>query len=149
MIATSDSRDPRTSRRGVFRLVLAVAALYHVAFAAAVCVWPEELWRFLGQTNPPPRLWLALGAAMIGSLGALYALAALRFELARPVVAVGLLCKVLPPLAWLALVTTGRLRFQTVTLIVFDDLVWYFPFLLILTDGSGSRPGLSVPTRLE
>jgi small multidrug resistance pump len=132
----------------VFRLVLVLAALYHLVFAVGVCVWPEELWRFLGQAGPPPRLSLDLAATGIALLGMAYALAALRFELARPIVAVGLLFKVLPPLAWLALVTTGRLRSQTVTLILFDDLAWYLPFWLILADRSSSASA-SVPPRLE
>jgi hypothetical protein len=73
---------------------------------------------------------------VLGLYGLLYAYAARRLDRARPIVAVGLLGKVLGPLGWALAVSGGEWPVRTVTLILLDDVVWWLPFSLFLLEGT-------------
>ncbi|MBI3522436.1 MAG: hypothetical protein HY071_04960 [Chloroflexi bacterium] len=118
------------------RLWLALAAAYNVALGAWIVVWPNAFFELMSLAPPRyPGIWQCLGM-VLGLYGLLYAYASLHPDRARPIVVVGLLGKVLGPIGWIVTVSTGELPVRTFPLIVFDDLVWWVPFGLILIDGS-------------
>jgi hypothetical protein len=84
---------------------------------------------------------------VIGLYGLAYGYAAYRLELARPFVAIGLLGKVLGPIGWVVTVSSGEWPLRTFTLIVFNDLMWWLPFSLLLLEGArlGERVRASAP----
>jgi hypothetical protein len=87
--------------------------------------------------QPPlyPAIWRCLGM-VVGVYALAYAYAALRLDLARPYVAIGLLGKILGPLGLVFTITSGEWPARTLTLIVFNDLIWWLPFSLFLLEGT-------------
>ncbi|HVS49794.1 MAG TPA: hypothetical protein VHJ99_12940 [Candidatus Dormibacteraeota bacterium] len=73
-----------------------------------------------------------------GLLGMGYAYAAVRLQKAFPLIAIGLAVKVAVPLAWIIAVAGGQLTARTLTLVVFDDIVWWIPFALFLLEGTSA-----------
>jgi hypothetical protein len=123
-------------RERVHRAVLLAAAAYNVLFGAWTVLWPGAFFSAF-RLEPPrhPAVWSCLGM-VVGLYGLLYAYAALRLDRARPIVAVGLLGKVLGPIGWVLAVRSGEWPVRTFPLIAFDDLVWWLPFTLILVEGT-------------
>lgn len=126
--------------RDLHRAALALAAAYNVGFGLWAVAFRDSFFR-LFDLEPPryPAIWATLGM-VIGLYGLLYAYAAWRPERAVPIVAVGLVGKVLGPIGWLATVAGGELPWRTFGLIAFDDLVWWVPFALILVAGTNVAP---------
>jgi len=117
-------------------MVLILAALYNLAFGAWAVLRPGDFFACFGLAAPNhPAIWRCLGM-VIGVYGAGYAWAALRPDLAKPIVALGLAGKLLGPIGWVATVASGEWPVRTFTLILFNDLVWWLPFGLILLDGT-------------
>jgi hypothetical protein len=123
-------------RAGLFRLLLALAAVYNVAFAAWTFLAPGAFFALL-EMEPPryPAIWQCLGM-VVGVYGLGYAYGARRLERAAPFVLLGLVGKVLGPLGWIATVQSGEWPLRTFTLVLFNDLVWWLPFGLFLLEGT-------------
>lgn len=97
---------------------------------------PRGLFDLFRLAEPRyPAIWSTLGM-VLGLYGLLYAYAALHLDRARPIIAVGLLGKVLGPIGWILAVHAGELPVRTFALIAFDDIVWWLPFAVFLLDGS-------------
>jgi hypothetical protein len=123
-------------RARLYRGILLLAAAYNAAFGLWAGFWPRSFFDVFGLAQPTyPAIWRCLGM-VVGVYGLLYAYAALRLELARPYVVVGLLGKVLGPIGWLVTVNSGEWPARTFTLIVFNDLIWWVPFALFLLEGT-------------
>jgi hypothetical protein len=75
--------------------------------------------------------WLGI---VDGLLGFGYAYAALRLQKAFPFIAIGLAVKVIAPVGWLLAVAAGQLTARTLTVVIFDDIVWWIPFSLFLLE---------------
>ena len=143
--------DPGRAR--YYRVVLTLAALYNAAFGLWAGLAPDAFFRLL-RLDPPryPGIWQCLGM-VVGLYGALYALAAHWLgrdadrERARPLVAIGLAGKVLGPLGWAWTVARGEWPLRTVTLVLLDDVVWWLPFALLLSEGTraGARARAAAP----
>ena len=121
-------------RRGrIDRLVLILAAIEAIGIAVGAVVFPQSLFGLYGQEPRPGFLALLqfIGAAD-ALLGIAYAYSALRLDRARLFIAVGLLAKIAVPIGWQLAVAGSQLTERTLTLIVFDDLVWWLPFGLFL-----------------
>lgn len=73
-----------------------------------------------------------------GVLALGYAYAALRLQKALPFIAIGLTFKVLVPLGWMLAVATDQLTARTLTLVIFDDIVWWIPFALFVLEGTAA-----------
>jgi hypothetical protein len=127
--------DPR--RADLYRLFLALAAVVAIGLAGWAVAFPQSLVDLFRLEPRPssPSLLQAFGLAD-GLLGIGYAYSALRLDRARPFVAVGLVVKIALPLAWLFAVAGGQLTARTLTLVIFDDVVWWLPFALLLLEGS-------------
>jgi hypothetical protein len=131
------SSGPVTSYRArLYRLIFTAAAAYNIAFGLWAAVFPLSFFALFAL--PPPRypaIWGCLGM-VVGLYGLVYALAARRLEQAAPLVAIGLLGKLLGPIGWVATVAPGEWPLRTVTLVLFNDVIWWLPFGLFLLDGT-------------
>ncbi len=134
-------------RARLYRLTFAAAAAYNLAFGLWAGLFPRSFFlRF--ELAPPlyPAIWACLGM-VLGVYGLGYAYAAWRLDRAAPFIAIGLLGKLLGPLGWLLTVSRGEWPVRTVTLILFDDVIWWLPFGLFLLDGTraGARLRAAAP----
>lgn len=122
-----------------YRVIFALAALYNLAFGAWAVLFPNAFFTLFDLPLPRhPWIWSCLGM-VVGVYGLAYAWAAWEPEKADALIAVGLLGKLLGPIGWAWNVASGELPPRTFPLIVFNDLIWWFPFLLYLLRDSRRR----------
>ena len=126
-------RTGRVSQLMIFyRVVFSLAALYNLAFGLWAGFFPEQFFQIFGLLPPRyPSLWACLGM-VVGLYGFVYAYVAWRLEDGDVLIAIALLGKLLGPLGWLQTTAHGELPFRTFFLTLFNDLIWWFPFLLYL-----------------
>jgi hypothetical protein len=123
-------------RARLYRLIFATAAAYNIAFGLWAALTPLSFFAFFDLAPPLyPSIWACLGM-VVGLYGVGYAYAAARLERAAPFVAIGLLGKVLGPAGWILAVSRGEWPIRTLTLILFNDVIWWLPFSLFLLDGT-------------
>lgn len=135
-------------RARLYRLIFAAAAVYNVAFGLWAALFPRAFFVRCEMAPPTyPSIWACLGM-VVGLYGLGYAYAAWRLDRAAPFIAIGLLGKLLGPVGWLLAVSSGEWPVRTVTLILFNDVIWWLPFCLFLLEGTRltrrSRMGASV-----
>src|SRR6266540_1901355 len=137
-------------RGRLYRALLGLASGYNLVFGLWAGLFPGAFFD-LFELEPPrySAIWQCLGM-VVGLYGLSYAYAALRLELgepARAIVAIGLLAKVLGPAGWAFAVRSGELPWRTFPLILFNDVLWWLPFSLILLEGrrSGARLRAAAP----
>jgi len=119
-----------------------LAAVYNVAFGIWACFWPGALFAKLEMAPPNyPSLWQCL-SMVVGLYGLLYAYAAVRLDRAKLIIAVGLAGKILGPIGMFIAVRSGEWPLRAVTLIVFNDFIWWLPFALFLLDRTRIGEGL-------
>jgi hypothetical protein len=126
-------RGPFADR--VFRIVFAAAGCYNLAFGLWAAIWPLAFFRLFDIPLPRyPGIWACLGM-VVGLYGFLYWHAAWKLESAWPIIAVGLLGKVLGPIGMVT--SFGDDWPSRVGMIcVFNDLIWWLPFGLFLVRGT-------------
>lgn len=119
-------RDDR--QRRFYRRVFAAAGAYNLAFGIWVGLAPSAYFDLTGleRLNLMP-IWQCLGM-VIAIYGFLYLHAARRLDAAWPIIAVGLLGKVLGPLGWVKAVLVDKWPMGSGWMIVFNDLIWWVPF---------------------
>ena len=115
------------------RLVLQAAAVYNIACGLWAIVSPMTLFRWCGFDPLPsyPELWQCLGM-VIGVYGVGYAIAASDPYRHWAIVFVGLLGKVFGPVGFLFSALSGRFPWAFGVQLIFNDLIWWAPFSLIL-----------------
>ncbi len=131
----------------VYRLVFSLAALYNIAFGIWACFWPGALFAMLEMAPPNyPSLWQCLGM-VVGLYGLLYAYAAVDLHRSKLIIAIGLAGKILGPIGMFIAFQSGEWPLRALTLIVFNDFVWWLPFTVFLLDGThiGERLRASAP----
>jgi hypothetical protein len=134
-------------RSEIYRLIFSLAAFYNIAFGVWACLWPRVLFAKLEIASPNyPSLWQCLGM-VVGLYGLLYAYAAAYLDRAKLIIAVGLAGKILGPIGMFLAVGSGEWPLRALTLVVFNDLVWWLPFTLFLLEGTpaGKRLRASAP----
>lgn len=111
-----------------YRRVFAAAGAYNLAFGAWALLFPDAYFDLTGlpRLNVVP-IWQCLGM-VVGIYGFLYLHAARRLDAAWPIIAVGLLGKVLGPLGWAKSVLADGWPVATGWMLVFNDLAWWVPF---------------------
>jgi hypothetical protein len=131
----------------IYRLIFSTAAVYNIAFGLWACFWPSALFATLEMAPPNyPSLWQCLGM-VVGLYGLLYAYAAVELHRAKLIIAIGLAGKILGPIGMFIAFHSGEWPLRALTLIVFNDFVWWLPFTVFLLDGTrmGERLRASAP----
>lgn len=111
-----------------WRIVFGAAAIYNIAFGAWAVLRPMDFFHWFEM--PPPRypfLWSCLGM-VIGVYGLGYAYIARRPERGDVIAALGLIGKTLGPIGWWWSVRNGDIPARTFPMILFNDLIWWYPF---------------------
>ena len=133
--------------------VLVLAGVYNLLWGAWVVLFPTLSFGLSGLSQPDkpltyPQLWQCIGM-IVGVYGVGY-LAAARDPVRHwPVVLVGFLGKLFGPMGYVYGVAVGETRPEGIATILFNDLVWWVPFFLILRQAhrvSSSAPPVGNPT---
>ena len=112
--------------------VLFLAGIYNIFWGAITIFFPIQTLAFLGIGDLNyPQIWQCLGM-IVGVYGLGYFIAARNPVAHWPIIFVGFLGKLLGPVGFLWSAFTGSLPWRFGLLNVTNDLVWLFPFALIL-----------------
>jgi small multidrug resistance pump len=114
------------------RYVLTAAAAYNIIWGAWAILFPAHAFQIAEMPQPNyPQLWQCIGM-IVGVYGVGYAISASNPVQHWPVVLVGLLGKILGPVGMANALWTGQLPPKFALTCVFNDLIWWLPFALIL-----------------
>lgn len=117
-------------------VVLLLAGVYNLAWGAWTVLFPALAFELSGLSEPGkplnyPQLWQCIGM-IVGVYGIGYLLAARDPIRHWPIVLVGLLGKFFGPVGYLYGVIVGQTRPEGIVTLLFNDLSWWIPFVLIL-----------------
>ncbi|HLQ37298.1 MAG TPA: hypothetical protein VK348_05840, partial [Planctomycetota bacterium] len=123
-----------------YRRLFQVAAVYNLAFLAWAVLAPGQFFALIHLEGADPfhPLWQCVGM-VVGIYGILYWHAAQHLDRAVPIIAVGLLGKVLGPVGWAWNFVHGRIAAAGFLVIVANDLVWWPGFAGYLLRGRSER----------
>lgn len=121
----------RNSPRWMFYLLF-VAGLYNLIWGSAVIFFPNVFFDLAGMVRPTyPMIWQCVGM-IVGVYGLGYIAAAYAPLRHWPIVLVGFLGKVFGPIGFAWYLAQGAFPLKFGLLIIFNDLIWWLPFGLIL-----------------
>jgi peroxiredoxin len=125
-----NAQDNITPRWMVTTLML--AGVYNLAWGAVVVLMPMLVFDLFAMDAPVyPGIWQCVGM-IVGVYGIGYAMAARDPMRHWPIVLVGLLGKIFGPIGFLMAASSGELPWRFGLIIVFNDLIWLYPFAAIL-----------------
>lgn len=114
------------------RIVLLAAGVYNLTWGAFVIFVPSLPFQWAGMELPRyVEIWQCVGM-IVGVYGVGYAIAAFAPLRHWPIVLVGLLGKVFGPIGMANAIWQGQLPLVAGWVCVFNDLIWWLPFALIL-----------------
>lgn len=113
--------------------VLCIAGAYNLLWGLLAICFPQLTLGWLGFDPLPlyPELWQCIGM-IVGVYGIGYLIAAPNPYRHWPILLVGLLGKILGPIGFLWGLSRGRLPMQMGWTNLFNDLIWWIPFSMIL-----------------
>lgn len=118
--------------RKTHRRVLGLAALYNLAWGGFVVSFPNALFDWAGLERPLyPGIWQCVGM-IVGVYGIGYWVASWDPYRHWPIVLVGFLGKIFGPIGFIDAYIRGVFNLKFGATIVFNDLIWWIPFFLIL-----------------
>jgi hypothetical protein len=120
-------------------LILRTAAIYNLAYALLLAVYPAQTFHRLNMPETPDIIIQGLGM-MVGVYGLGYWIAGSDPVKYWPLVAVGLLGKTLGPIGFAAGLIKGVFFWKSAPMFVLSDLIWWLPFWAILFRGWRSEP---------
>jgi thioredoxin-related protein len=115
-----------------FKLILRLAAVYNILWGAWVIFFPSSLFSWLNI--PPPNyleIWQCVGM-IVGVYGVGYWIASYNPLTHWPITFVGFLGKILGPIGFIFALIKGTLPIGFLWVILFNDVIWWIPFFLIL-----------------
>lgn len=115
------------------RRVLIAAGIYNLLWGAVVVLAPGWTAKLAGFDPAPryPELWQCIGM-IVGVYGVGYWIAAYNPVRHWPIVLVGLLGKIFGPIGLVISLFKKTLPIQMVGTCLFNDMIWWVPFALIL-----------------
>lgn len=115
------------------KYVLIAAGVYNLLWGAAAILFPLSMLAWLGVAAEPLAVtfWQCIGM-IVGVYGIGYLIASSSPYRHSLITLVGLLGKILGPIGFLAAITAGTLPTSMAWTILFNDLIWWAPFLAIL-----------------
>jgi small multidrug resistance pump len=139
-VTTAPSMSPVKSPRWHF-IALLVASLQCVIWGFFIILWPQRSSVAYGFAKPPTDLFLWQGTGLIVLLfGIGYGLASTNPRQHWGLVLVGFLSKILGPLGMSWAVLQNDAPARVLLLLPINDVVWWIPFAMILTDALRARP---------
>jgi small multidrug resistance pump len=116
------------------KLVLKLAGVYNILWGGLIVLFPYMIFDLTGMQRPNyPELWQCIGM-IVGVYGIGYWIAASDPIKHYPIVLVGFLGKVMGPIGFIQALWTGRFNALFGVNIIFNDLIWWVPFFLILRE---------------
>lgn len=113
-------------------IILKIAGIYNILWGSSVVLFPDLFFEMVGMKPPGyPWLWQVLGM-VIGVYGVGYYLAGFDPKTHWPIVFVGMLGKIFGPIGFAIYLFQGAFPVYFGLLIIFNDLIWWYPFLDIL-----------------
>jgi hypothetical protein len=143
------------TRAGIYRIVFTLAGAYNIAFGSWAALAPRAFFRILDLGEPShPAVWACLGM-VVGLYGLIYLQIAFTdpergpstlvagnrrvdYDVGRLLAAIGLAGKILGPIGFVIAVRRGELPMRMLSLLVWNDLIWWAPFAMYLADGTSS-----------
>ena len=118
------------------KLTLRLAALYNLTWGAYVLMFPQSFFQIL-EMEPINHvaIWQGMGM-VIGVYGVAYWLASYDPIRHWPIVAAGLLGKILGPLGYTYNALQGNMDPAFGFTLLTNDLIWWIPFLYILNQAT-------------
>lgn len=112
--------------------ILLIAGIYNLLWGASVIILPNFFFELSGMPLPSyPMIWQCVGM-IVGVYGVGY-LAASRNPIVHwPIVLVGFLGKIFGPIGFSFYLAQGAFPLKFGAIIIFNDLIWWIPFFLIL-----------------
>jgi hypothetical protein len=122
-IAMSDS---------LLKKVLMLAGIYNIAWGIWVIFFPKHIFHITSMPIPDYlEFWQCIGM-IVGVYGLGYLIAAKDFYRHWPIILVGFLGKIFGPIGFFQALITERFPLSFGMNIIANDLVWWYPFGLIL-----------------
>ena len=114
------------------QITLRLAGIYNLLWGAVAVIFPIWSFEILGMATPLyPQLYQCIGM-IVGVYGIGYWLAAQNPLVHWPIVLVGFMGKILGPLGFAMAILKEELPLIFGIHIIFNDLIWWAPFFLIL-----------------
>lgn len=133
-IVTPERGPCRIPRRRWHRGVFVAAGLYNIGWGLYAALDPQWLFRFAKMPLANhPQIFACLGM-VVGLYGILYLEVARAPERGWLLAAVGLTGKMLGPIGLAMLLWQGVWPLATIVLCLTNDLIWWLPFALYLSD---------------
>lgn len=115
-------------------LTLKLAGIYNLVWGAWVVLFPHMLFDLVGIPRLNyPEIWQCVGM-IVGVYGVGYYIAASDPIKHFPIVLVGFLGKIFGPIGFLQALYLGKFPISFGIVIIFNDLIWWIPFFLILKE---------------
>jgi small multidrug resistance pump len=112
--------------------LLCFAGTYNLLVMLNLLVLYHEVFKTLGMTKPELMLFVQLVGILVGLFGVGYLLVARHPVENRNVLLLGFLSKLLGTLLGLGYVALGKVPLVFLVLLIFSDIVYLPPFLVIL-----------------
>ena len=113
-------------------ITLRLAAVYNVLWGMVAVLFLVQCFEFCGMQVPLyPQLWQCIGM-IVGVYGVGYWLAADNPMVHWPIVLVGFMGKVFGPIGFSMALINEEFPLKFGLNIIFNDLIWWIPFFLIL-----------------
>ncbi len=123
-------------------LALAVASLQCLIWGIFIILWPERSSLAYGLAHPPTDLFLWQGTGLvIVLLGIGYGLASTNPRQHWGLVLIGLISKVLGPIGLSWAVLQNQVPARVLVLLPINDVLWWIPFAMILSDARPQKNG--------
>ena len=114
------------------QIILRLAALYNLLWGLVAVLFPIQCFKLFGMEPPLyPQLWQCIGM-IVGVYGVGYWFAADNPIVHWPIVLVGFLGKVFGPIGFAMALFNGQFPLKFGLNIIFNDLIWWVPFFIIL-----------------
>lgn len=110
--------------------LLRAAGVYNFGFCLLLTLYPSAVFQWLGMPTTPDLIIRTIGM-MVGVYALAYWIAASDPMKYWPLVAVGIVGKMLGPIGFFHSVYTGILPWKAGTMILMNDLIWLPGFVLI------------------